>query len=198
MVVGFTYQQGKLVMERFGVTIPCAIDLDDGTVYVPCRYICEKVLGVSWSSQYIVLTNPEQRYNDALREVPITIQKRYPRTPLALPVDEAALWIGGINPTKVGDLARDALGVFQDELRAEAGRLLWRTKSTRAKRAKSAVADPHPVDVAKRSAMMSPATSGQQITRVGEVRYTFTCDECGQTHTLVLDEEGRAYLIHES
>ncbi len=95
-----------------------AVRVEDGTVYVPVRPLCE-LIGVNWSSQRKKLLD-DPVLSSQMSSVVITLQKSSPiGTPtadmLALPLDYLNGWLFGINAKRVKEEIRDALMQYQKE-----------------------------------------------------------------------------------
>ncbi len=95
-------------------------NVEDGTVYVPIRPICERI-GVAWQPQARKLNN-DPILAEALRSVTIRLQtstgSTRPKTSqmLALPIEFLNGWLFGINANRVKDNIRDSLLRYQREV----------------------------------------------------------------------------------
>jgi hypothetical protein len=100
------YTYGVLHMPRWEVSIPIA--REGKIAYLPIRLTC-KAIGVDPQTQFTVIHG---RFEDTSRTVPFNIEGVGWRPFLALPSDDAALWIAGINPKKCKITARGTLEDF--------------------------------------------------------------------------------------
>lgn len=97
-----------------------AVRLQDGSVFIPVRPICE-TLGLDWSAQYRRITN-DLVLGDVAMSVAVTttdIEKgsRRPLTSemICLPLDYLNGWLFGVNAKRVKDEIRDRLVRYQKE-----------------------------------------------------------------------------------
>ena len=100
------YVYGKLHMPRWEVSIPIA--REGRVAFLPIKMTC-KAIGVDPQTQFTVI---HRRFAETAREVPFRIDGLGWRSYLALPSDDAALWIAGINPSRCKLTARGTLEEF--------------------------------------------------------------------------------------
>jgi hypothetical protein len=97
-----------------------AVKVEDGTVYVPVRPICD-YLGVDWSGQYRRINRDpvlsEEAMSVAITATDIEAGSRQPRTSemIALPIDYLNGWLFGINTSRVKEEIRERLIQYQRE-----------------------------------------------------------------------------------
>lgn len=108
-------EQKKIVFYDDEVT---AVQVEDGTVYVPVRPICE-LIGVAWQPQARKINN-DPVLSDVATSVTIRLQKSGNiGTPtaemVALPLDYLNGWLFGINANRVKAEIRDSLIRYQKD-----------------------------------------------------------------------------------
>ena len=98
-----------------------AVRVEDGTVYVPIRPICE-LLGVDWASQRKRINRDIVLAKQKMSVVVTTTDSvsdgsRRPKTShmIALPLDYLNGWLFGMNASRVKDSVRDQLVRYQTE-----------------------------------------------------------------------------------
>jgi hypothetical protein len=103
------------------------VKLDDGSFYVPMRWLCEDI-GLDWAAQYRRIRRDEL-LNPALRGVVITATPSwaegcsdYSREMLCLPLELIPGWLAGVHPSWVSEESRDRLIRYQRETFRHLGR----------------------------------------------------------------------------
>lgn len=113
------YTYSKLHMPRWEVTIPIA---RAGTVqWVPARLTCTAI-GLDAQTQLGAI---RRRFSGHVREVPFRTRAGW-RDYLALPADDFALWLAGINPARCKLQTRPQLEAFTADAKAALQALLFK------------------------------------------------------------------------
>lgn len=87
----------------------------DGEAYIPARPICE-LLGLSWSRQRKILTDPETEATVAFKATVAEDGKQ--REMLCVAYPDFMMWLAGITPSRVKEEARDAVRATRNEIKA--------------------------------------------------------------------------------
>jgi P22_AR N-terminal domain/ORF6C domain len=90
-----------------------AVQVEDGTVYVPLRPIC-KSLGVAWRAQNLRIQR-DPVLSDVVRSGIVTIPEVGKRTMICLPLEYLNGFLFGINATRVKEEIREKLIQYQRE-----------------------------------------------------------------------------------
>ncbi len=91
-----------------------AIRADDGTIWVPVRYLCD-VLGVNYSGQYQRIQR-DPVLGEALREAPVSLPDGRSYEMVCLPLKYVRGWLFGINASRVKEEVREKLIQYQREI----------------------------------------------------------------------------------
>ncbi len=145
-----------------------AVKVEDGTVYVPVRPICE-LIGVSWATQTRKL-NTDPVLSEVVASVVIRQQvsddRRSIRTEmLCLPLDYLNGWLFGINVNRVKDDIRPKLMQYQRDVYQVLYRAFGRSEVTAAPDPllDELLASDNPAAVAYRQAMAIANIARQQL-----------------------------------
>lgn len=168
------------------------VKVEDGTVYVPIRPICEQ-LGVDWSGQAKKL-NSDPVLSEVSMSVELTLQtspgSRRPKTSrmLCLPLDYVNGWIFGINVNRVKEEIRAKLMQYQRDVYRVLFEAFGRNEVTAASdpRIEALLAGESLSAIAYRQAMAIANIARQQV--VIEARL-----ESAETH--LFDHENRIQIL---